>query len=184
MPESVSYEIGEMHPCSRHNNDAYLWIPKNGSSTLRSIFGTTVHDYSKFKVDTYWVILRDPVARWKSGVVEIIRNNPEKEQIIFDNIHLLRFDGHTAPQTTYLQYTGRTQYIDIEDPDWVTNIINTTGIQIDTSNLYDNASKSNPRKVEIANKLEDIITDSLIDKVKKYYKADIDLIERVKRSSK
>ena len=64
------------------------------------------------------------------------------------------------------------------------NIINTTGIQIDTSNLYDNASKSDLRKVEITNKLEDIITDSLIDEVKEYYRADIELIDRVKRSSK
>lgn len=122
--------------------------------------------------------------RWKSGVAEYIYRNPEKEQKVFDYIDLLRFDGHGLPQTTYLQYTGRTKYIDIEDSDWVANIINTTGIQIDTSDLYDNSTKSKPRKVEIASKLEDIITDSLIDEVKEYYRADIDLIERVKRSSK
>ena len=175
------YPIGD---CSRHNNDAYIWIPKNGSSTLRSIFGSTIHNYNNFDVDTYWVILRDPVDRWKSGVVQYIYRHPEKEQKVFDYIHLLRFDGHTLPQTTYLQYTGRTKYIDIEDPDWVANIINTTGMQIDTSNLYDNSTKSKPRKVEITNKLEDIITDSLIDEVKEYYRADIELIDRVKRSSK
>jgi hypothetical protein len=124
------------------------------------------------------------VDRWKSGVAEYIYRNPEKEQKVFDYIDLLRFDGHGLPQTTYLQYTGRTKYIDIEDSDWVANIINTTGIQIDTSDLYDNSTKSKPRKVEIASKLEDIITDSLIDEVKEYYRADIDLIERVKRSSK
>lgn len=176
-----NYPIGD---CSRHNNDAFIWIPKNGSSTLRSIFGSTIHNYRDFDVDTYWVILRDPVDRWKSGVAEYIYRNPEKEQKVFDYIDLLRFDGHGLPQTTYLQYTGRTKYIDIEDSDWVANIINTTGIQIDTSDLYDNSTKSKPRKVEIASKLEDIITDSLIDEVKEYYRADIDLIERVKRSSK
>lgn len=175
------YPIGD---CSRHNNDAFIWIPKNGSSTLRSIFGSTIHNYNDFDVDTYWVILRDPVDRWKSGVAEYIYRNPEKEQKVFDYIHLLRFDGHGLPQTTYLQYTGRTKYIDIEDPDWVTNIINTTGIQINTSDLYDNSTKSKPRKVEITNKLEDIITDSLIDEVKEYYRADIELIDRVKGSSK
>ena len=174
------YKTGEMFPCSRHNQDAYIWIPKNGTSTLRSIFGTTVHDYTKFNVETFWVILRDPIDRWKSGIVEYIRNNPSMEQLVFDRIHQIRFDGHTAPQTEYLQYTGRTKYILLEDPDWVANIINNTNIQIDTSTLYDNATKSNPRKVEITNKLEDVITESLIDKVTKYYAEDIDLIKRVK----
>ena len=176
-----NHQLGD---CSRFNNDAFIWIPKNGSSTLRSIFGSTIHNYNDFDVDTYWVILRNPIKRWKSGVIEYIYRHPEKHEWVLDNINKIVFDEHTIPQTTYLQYTGRTKYIDIEDPDWVTNIINTTGIQIDTSNLYDNASKSDLRKVEITNKLEDIITDSLIDEVKEYYRADIELIDRVKRSSK
>ena len=182
------------HPigsCSRFNNDAFIWIPKNASSTLKFIFGekpyTTIYD---FDVETHWVILRDPILRWKSGIVEYIsRGGPssldikERLEWVLDNIDQIEFDEHTAPQTSFLQYTGYTRYIDTSKEFWVHKLI--VELDLPSPPVGDDPLKLNTT-AEYKDKLEmkhyiinKVMSTAFENRLREYYSEDFKLIEQV-----
>lgn len=169
------------HPlgsCSRFNNDAFIWIPKNASNTLRYLFGEQMENFYTFDVETYWVFLRDPVSRWRSGVIEYIYRTPKNHIWVLDNIHNIKFDEHTTPQTSFLKYIGRTKYINIDNNTWLSKLINDVGIQ-DKQLAIKNDTIGNKDKTEIGNSIDKVMSPTFINKLREYYSADIKLLEQI-----
>ena len=178
------------HPlgsCSRVGNDALLWIPKNASCTLRTLFGEVRYSIFDFDVETYYVFLRDPIERWKSGLLEYISRHKDQKDWILDNISKIQFDEHTVPQTTFLNFTGRINYFDISSKNWIEELIETLHdkhkiflSKKQFSTLNENSTKDDKYKVELYNTLNDLITPALLDKIHNFYRADIELYGKIK----
>lgn len=166
--------------CSRFNNDALVWIPKNASSTLRFLFTEERHNFLNFDVETYWVFLRDPIERWKSGVTEYIFRHPEKHEWVLDNINKIVFDEHTIPQTSFLKFIGRIRYIDIHVDNWVTNLLSETKGHSDNSLVMINTTSHNVDKKNIVKSINDVLSTQLLNRLKEYYSADIKLLEKIR----
>jgi len=183
-----SYPSG--HPvgsCSRFKNDAFIWIPKNASGTLRYLFGEQMENFYTFDVETYWVFLRDPVSRWRSGITEYIYRNPDDHILILDTIHQIEFDEHTAPQTSFLQYryaydSGRTNYISIDNKTWLSGLINDLGIQ-DKEVSVANDTIGNKNKTAIGKSVDRVMSPTFINKLREYYSDDIKLLEKTKETN-
>ena len=102
--------------CMSHPNTdlMYVYIPKNASSwtkpNLRD-WGWQFYNYHTDQLDKIAiVVLRDPVARWLSGIAEYFAlyqnttndlvDNKSLQHIIFDRI---TFDDHTEKQVKFVQ---------------------------------------------------------------------------------
>jgi hypothetical protein len=178
--------------CSRFNNDAFVWIPKNASSTLRFLFPDGNACFHDFDVETYWVILRDPILRWKSGVIEYIsfcsssKVNPTdvkgRLEWVLDNIDQIEFDEHTASQTSFLKYTGNTRYIDMKKNFWVHKLINELGLPHKPEfggQLKMNTTSGNRYKEEIKHSIDSVMSTAFENRLREYYSEDFKLIEQV-----
>ena len=183
-PEPILIYNHRLGDCSRFNNDALVWIPKNASSTLRFLFTDKKHNFLNFDVETYWVFLRDPIERWKSGVIEYIYRNPEKHEWVLDNIDKIVFDEHTTPQTSFLKFIGRTRYVDIHDQKWVTNLLSETSRRsnnkLNNSVVMINTTSHNVDKNGIKKSIDDVYSTQLLNRLKEYYSADIKLLEQIR----
>ena len=202
--------------CSRFNNDAFVWIPKNASTTLRFLFPDGDASFHDFDVETYWVILRDPILRWKSGVMEYIMKpvtdnlrvmadveNPnvpgdgiytfvaEEEDLkrvdqrlewVLDHIDQIEFDPHTAPRTSFLQYTGDTRYIDISKKFWAHKLINELGLPHKPgfgSTIKTNTTGGHIYKEERMHSINSVMSPIFENRLREYYSEDFKLIEQV-----
>jgi len=177
---------GNLHPklnglCSRWNQDAFIWIPKNASSNLRHIFGEKKHNIKDFDVKTYWVILRNPFSRWVSGVLEFLSVNPTYREYVFDNIDEIVFDHHTIPQHLYLDfdYQQNTNFLHMSSDNWLGKIAEVTNLDIDLS-LKMNPSSHHPDKEDLLKDLNKLITVQFKNKINEFYYEDMLLIDSVK----
>ncbi len=177
--ESILIYNHRLGDCSRFNNDALVWIPKNASSTLRVLFPDR-DNFLNFDVETYWVFLRDPIERWKSGVIEYIYRHPEKHEWVLDNINKIVFDEHTIPQTSFLKFIGRIRYIDIHDDNWVTNLLSETNGLSDNSVGMIYTTSNNVDKKDIVKSINEVLSTQLLNRLKEYYSADIKLLEKIR----
>lgn len=159
--------------CSRAGNSAIIWIPKNASSSLRAL-GLKEDNFTSFKVEEYWAILRDPFSRWKSGVVEYIKRNLDKTEYVLNNLHNIEFDEHTTPQCDFLPIGEKINFVKK----------NAEGLQKLCRNLnlppLRNVNKSiiDFNKIPIYTKLEKRITPNIHKLVKEYYSRDYYLLHQ------
>ena len=167
--------------CSRWGQNANLWIPKNASTTFRAIFGATRHYIPDFDVETYWVVLRNPYARWLSGVLTFLYRNPNDQDFVYDNIEQIAFDMHTVPQIDYLDfdYTQNTNFLNINNDNWLDNLSKDLNYNLDPT-LKLNSLSEKPEEQELLEKLSKIITPKLKYKINEFYYEDIMLLETVK----
>ena len=159
--------------CTKVNNDAIVWIPKCGSSVLR-LYNKDPANYYNFNVKKYWVLLRDPYFRWKSGIYEYWCRNPKNEEEILDTIDKIEFDEHTVPQTKFLTFTGSAEYFmlefnGLENLNKQLNLFKTVPIV--------NRTYENKYKLMFSKKLDRVLSKSLIDKFNEYYYEDYMLIK-------
>jgi len=179
-----SHEVGL---CTKVNDDAIVWIPKCGTTVFRS-YDSVKYNYHDYNVKQYWVMLRDPYSRWKSGIGEYAFRNPEKEEEILDTIDTIEFDEHTTPQTKFLTFTEKlefpTQYFllereGMEKLNSQLKLFDTdvqTGRQVLYTSIY-NISFVNMSKLFFLKKLDGVLSKSLISKVDEYYHDDYMLIK-------
>jgi len=181
------------HPlgaCSRVGNDALVWIPKNASGTLRTLFGEVQHSIFDFDVETYYVFLRDPIERWKSGLIEYICRHIDPKNHrgwILNNLSKIQFDEHTVPQARFLNFTGRINYFDISRNDWIEELIRTLNDKHEAVlpenhhlTLNMNSYKGDKYKVELRKVIDDLTSPALLEKVHHFYRADIELYGKIK----
>ena len=159
--------------CTKVNNDAIVWIPKCGSSVLRR-YNEHLDNYHNFNVKRYWVLLRDPYFRWKSGICEYWFRNQKNEEELLDTIDKIEFDEHTVPQSKFLTFTGTANYFmlefnGMEKLNAHLNLFKTIPV---TNVMFDNKFK-----LMFSKKLDRVLSKTLIDKVNEYYHDDYMLIK-------
>lgn len=153
---------------------------------------------SSLKLHKKLVILRDPVERWTSGIIQFIFDNYKgfKIQNIFDTnfinflFHRVLFDEHSVPQINYLHnfeidtcvffYQNSNLEVNIED--YLSKTIPNEFIPI-PKNLYKNDLFSDKTHIDI--ELHKKLSTCLLDeyyrsKIERFYKLDYDLINSVK----
>jgi hypothetical protein len=170
ITEYYGHQLGS---CTKVNNDAIVWIPKCGSSVLRLYYKHPAN-YHNFDVKKYWVLLRDPYFRWKSGIYEYWFRNPNKEEEILDTINKIEFDEHTVPQTKFLNFTGPAEYLMLEFDGMETLNMN---LKLFKTIPFVNYSFENKFKLMFSKKLDRVLSKTLIDKVDEYYHDDYLLIK-------
>lgn len=91
-------------------NTAIPNIPKNGSSSIKNFFPNCdiIPFNDKCRHAQQVVVLRDPVERWYSGIMEFMRRNNVKQRDIMNDTFLwtlangIVFDEHTLPQSEFV----------------------------------------------------------------------------------
>lgn len=116
-------------------NDSFniVVIPKNGSCTIQNLPNSHRINFLdlKHKDEKFYVIIRDPVERWKSGIKQYIMNwalleTPENENIDKSLVHSIFYklfpailtssdvsftaDEHTARQTDFIKHLVNNKY--------------------------------------------------------------------------
>jgi len=112
----LGHTFGQGH-ISPDNKVFAVGIPKNASSSGNKFYSYNnflKSNFNTFTPDEYIVIIRDPVERWISGVIEYLMGNYGKlkfknicdyldnklvKEILFDQVI---FDVHTLPQIVYI----------------------------------------------------------------------------------
>lgn len=185
----------------------YLNIPKNSSSGVKSTLLASgweygnIHDYPDAKV---FAILRDPINRWISGVVEYLLmyhqntidsiiepNNHECWPLLGDKLGFsilfdrITFDDHTERQAVFLQGLDLSRftwfYINSDFNTVLSKYLTEIGC-VDTFHTNENAASDVPKKQSLK-KLIKYIVDT--DEYKKYnltqwHWCDYKLIEQLK----
>jgi hypothetical protein len=163
----------QLGSCTKVKNNAIVWIPKCGSSVLRH-YNSNQFNYYDINFEKYWVLLRDPYFRWKSGICQYWLNNQNKEEEILDTINKIEFDEHTVPQTKFLTFTGPAEYFMLES----------NGLQLLNERLklfhiipIVNASSADMFKLMFLKTLDSALSKPLINTVNEYYHDDYMLIK-------
>jgi len=191
---------GQVSPDQKFN---IIHIPKNGSTEIKaSLREWPVSNYHDMDfAPENLVILRDPTDRWISGVIEFLIGNcshmgncnsdiPIEEIELLVNTRMFQnllfnfviFDGHTLPQSYYLQGIdlGKATFF-YHNKQVIHQVLNYVGMS--TKNIKNrNNSLTNPKKLVILNKLKSLLDDNpkLQHSIDKHYYADHKLFDQVK----
>lgn len=175
-----------------HKNYTYIPILKNAHRLTTSILlknGFVFNDSSsttdlqnKIKL----VVLRDPLARWYSGISQFltikIPNLKLNEEIVDLLTSVVVFDGHTRAQTNYLSgvNTDECIFFNMDDPLYENQLIHfcstTFNKQIRT---FDIGSYSSGM-TKVKDDLQKYITVKYKKRIIDYYKEDYELFKTVK----
>jgi hypothetical protein len=95
-----------------HRQWIYVYIPKNASSWMRTVFGRgepyNFYQSQSQYLTKYIVILRDPIERWLSGFAQVQHGTEPWHPTHYRNQNWNRifskivFDNHTEPQASFL----------------------------------------------------------------------------------
>lgn len=185
------------------NSVMYVSIPKNASTFLRgkldeSGFQTgNYHDMERYSGPTLAVV-RDPLERWVAGMTEYLYLSRRWHQyadsskdrsllhaLIFDTVN---FDPHTQKQVAFLHG------LDTNDITAILYDKKTFGSTVSRYfeqrwNLPNNwyasvhiySRSEDPEKLKFSQELETVLMNNevFINRIKKYYKEDYDLLEKL-----
>jgi hypothetical protein len=195
--------------CLAHHNFELMYVPieKNVTKVVRSILlrkGFQEYNFHESKKHSMpaMIILRDPVDRWISGIVEylllvymdtrqslnnITRHNLTSEKV-FDQ---LVFDAHTFPQSWFLKgIEAPCDYIWF-DENKKTQLIETVskylvqhgvGKDWDVAEYAHDQNSISMQKQELTQLYKDLLAQDsqLLERVKSFYSEDYRLIDSVK----
>ena len=187
--------------CFYNQTEKKLWveIPKNASKTvshhlIRSSLwknGNYIHD-NLFDYKCY-AIIRDPIQRWKGSTIELAshhmlhnKNNYDLLPQWFKTRNLKNFtfinDIHHRKMEYFTEGLQNVTWIAM-DENFEQSIKYHLGIKEDLVKL--NSTLENEVKTHIVPYVEEILSDSdFVNKLKQFYKEDIDLFESIKQNDK
>ena len=202
--DKTQYSFGT---CYVANEQSWMYIPieKNVSKIVRSMCQTqgfgehNFHQLNLYNVPSL-VILRDPLERWVSGLVEYLLlvdinvrqplNNLERLKISPEIVReQIVFDAHTFPQSWFLQglasrrdfilfdESKKSQFVEI-----VSKYFSQKGLVTKPSIDYAYQPPVSDQKRELTKFYNDLLNNdqSFKEKIKNFYAQDYDLIDSVK----
>ena len=202
--DNNKYTLGT---CYAQDDFSLIWIPieKNVTKIIRSVLVPNgfneynFHELEKYNVPSV-IILRDPISRWISGLVEYLLlvyldatqslNNMARHNITptiaFEQI---AFDSHTFPQSWFLEGLGpQRDYIwfdDQEKPQFVQTVSKYLS-QKGTTNSWRyedflDPAKNIVQKQQLTQQYTDLLKNNsdLLQKVKNFYAQDYALINSI-----
>jgi hypothetical protein len=153
-----------------------VWIPKNGSSTIRHRFNHNPDFFQNYEIDNYIIFLRDPIKRWISGMVEYMARWDMFFKSLKDiDLNQMEFDHHTTPQYEFLpdDYLGKSKFYNIDNGGL--HIFNNEYKVWNTGIPIKNQSEGNPFKDDLYKELMSIGIPT--QRIKEYYSLDYKLLE-------
>jgi hypothetical protein len=181
----------------------YLNIPKNASTYFTNILADNSWLHYNLKdnarsVESFIVVLRDPVDRWISGFATYASSwllgegygsdhfvedyNDLTERLIFDNI---TFDDHTTPQKVYvdqlLNLNKHIEYFSL-NADTIKKISRYANLDLNINEVDANVSENNYDQRQISKFIRQRIDQNVVLKTKliEHFKDDYALIQSVK----
>jgi hypothetical protein len=195
--------------CYAQDNFSLMWIPieKNASKIIRSALVPNgfneynFHELKKYHVPTV-VILRDPIERWISGLVEYLLsvyldtkqslNNVTRHNITPDIVfEQIAFDAHTFPQSWFLKDLGpQCDFIWFDEKE-KSQLIPTISKYFSQKGIANSwQSKDYPyvvdkdivQKQQLTQQYTDLLQNNsaLLQKVENFYAEDYELINSIK----
>lgn len=191
--------------CYIKDNSLPMWIPieKNVTKVVRSMLITQgFKEYNFYELKKYnvpsMIILRDPIERWISGLVEYLLlvyldtkqslNNITRHNItpniVFEKI---AFDAHTFPQSWFLKGLGPQRDFIWFDEKKKSQLIETVSKYFSQKGITNNwQAKDYPyiidkdivQKQQLTQQYTDLLQNNpdLLQKVKNFYAQDYELI--------
>jgi hypothetical protein len=185
---------------------AYVPIEKNVTRVIQSMITPMGFKESDFLESaktpaTCLIVLRDPVQRWVSGVVEYLlrvpidhvntRNNMTRQNLTTEKVlEQIMFDLHTCPQHRFLEgLSGPRQYIWFDQdqkPKLITSLskyFNEQGFSNEwTPDKFLPANELvTQQKTELTQLYQDILTlPDWLQRIKNFYSKDYELIDSIK----
>ena len=185
---------------------AYVPIEKNVTRVIRSMITPMGFKESDFLSSaktpaTSLIVLRDPVQRWISGLVEYLlrvyldrintQNNMTRQNITIQKaLEQIVFDLHTCPQHRFLEgLTGPRQYIWFDQdqkPELITSLakyFNEQGFSNEwTPDKFLPANKLvSQQKRELTQLYQGILKQpDMLQRIKNFYSKDYELIDSIK----
>jgi hypothetical protein len=176
-------------------------MPKNASTTVSAMFERNkVHPVRLDEADLsdrqVLVILRNPIQRWQTGIVEQLLTTTGiqyYEQLAKDTnttpisswwdkaIKKIRLDPHTDPQITFINQIGHTNIryfiMELKLSEYLDRWFYKHKLPFETAELFSNknASKGNALKQAAWYHLYDKYNGEIEQRVKEYYAKDIEL---------
>ena len=190
-----SHKLGQ-YVCNPAGTIGFINIPKNGSTDARiqliennwttENINNGIHTPARFLV-----VLRDPVERWISGLIEFCQRSLHLDDDdilkLIQNPHALKlmtngvmFDAHTAPQSLFLDRFD----FDTLDFMWLNPLLTSQQNRFDLTTYCNIPSKlikqqANMTDINLSNTLKQLITAEDIETFKHFYSNDYKLIEKV-----
>ena len=161
-----------------HFIDGYFLfaIPKICSTTLN--MSAPTERYNRYYKSI--IILRDPIDRWITGIMEFLSKYHLDEDLFFnETIYEVAFDRHTAQQNWYIP--GNVNYGNTFFEKYNRKILEEIKEKYNLPNLITHTYNDSTRleKTYFKNKIHKALENpDLENKIKTYYKNDYKLIER------
>lgn len=181
---------------AREKHIAYVHIPKNASKIIMA----ALNDYTDIVLEDrnpvdvqledpdarFIVVLRNPLERWHSGILQYLENinyreglkNPKVLRMICDG---LDFDVHTQLQIDKLDglYTDRCVFFNADDSSFNQKLIDFFSKELDYEIKL--PEKTVSYDIDHLNYIRDFIRENpeTLEKIKKYYKPDFMLFDKV-----
>jgi hypothetical protein len=157
-------------------------IPKNASSLVanygleRNWFyvGNELH---LVKPKFFHVVLRDPVERWISGVLEFQQRKKYPVIKFLEILKKIEFDEHTVPQYKFLPAYGKLYFYNMDDGGLDILLKHKFKLFPQIRPLPKINSTKETKKREIQNRIIEAMDESLVNDIKEYYAKDYKLIK-------
>jgi len=169
---------------TRIHDDVIIWIPKNASSTIRTLGNKIHYPIDDFIPRKNIIFLRNPYLRWKSGVVEYMFRNRNKIRYVLENIDKIEFDEHTVPQTRFFNVNADNNVYYNLDFWGMKRFATEYKFWQNTPIPNENQTITTHKKHKFMEKLDCVITKELQDKIKEHYFEDYKIIEQQYWNSK
>ena len=202
--DNNEYTLGT---CYAQDNFSFMWIPieKNASKVIRSALAPNgFNEYNFHKLKKYNVpsviVLRDPIERWISGLVEYLLlvyldttqslNNMTRHNITPDIVfEQIAFDSHTFPQSWFLEGLGIQRdfiWFDAREKSQFVETVSKYFAQKGIVNSWQYEDFLDPdkdivQKQQLTQQYTDLLQNNpdLLQKVKNFYAQDYELINSI-----
>ncbi len=163
-------------------DNAIVRIPKNASSLIakhgleRNWFytGNKLHLVEpKF----FHVVLRDPLERWISGVLEFQQRYEYPLWMILKNLKKIEFDEHTVPQYKFLPDYGKLYFYNMDDGGLDILLKHKFKLFPQSPPLPKINSTNETKRKEIKDGIIEAMDKSFVNNIKEYYAKDYKLIK-------
>lgn len=174
------------HPfglCVSINKDnAIVRIPKNASNLMSNYGQERNWFYAENKIHLvkpkfFHVVLRDPLERWISGVLEFQKRYEYPLGMILKNLKKIEFDEHTVPQYKFLPAYGKSYFYNMDDGGLDILLKHKFNLYPQSPEIPKSNSTDATKNLEIKNVIIEAMDKSLINSIKEYYAEDYKLIK-------
>lgn len=168
----------DINKCIVFNKNVILSIPKNASTSLRTISLHHRINNLNFEIENCIVILRNPLKRWVSSLYQFIYESREEDfKYILNNLKLIELGRYFIPQHVYVdnakKYAKNFHFYLLEDQG-LDKFNQDFSVFNQVPNLH--STDEDDFKTKYKKYIDKYFDDELFSLIKEYYNKDYELI--------